>query len=532
MSTSPLTSPVVVDGVVSDEKLAELLALQTEYPELDFKRTIDLGATRDVVELAKDVGAMQVGGGYIVIGVDQHGTPTGRLDSADTRPFDEASLTPKLRRYLPSPLVLRTRVAERAAHAVVLIYVGPHPGGCAFFTSVGQYREGNGRDVVVFREGEVFWRDGTRSVRMSQAGLDAVIERRISDAKDAWLAEQREVRRQQRTELETAHEGRRLTDGPLGSVDLDMEEAELAAATLEFLRRDDRIGLTHLFNDAITRARGFIDRDHVETGLASLLDRLACLAGTFLMYDQQELFERMVGILTQIYSMPLGERDDERFDFSTGIAGTAVAPRVWLEIMRRIYAIGALAVRRRQWSAVRILTLQHPERLTAYHPNWLRHTITMVSRAGHFGQQRDDGRTVDVGLLSLARNDVARLECLRADGIGAEDERTTSSLAQFDILANLVAIADAGEATARVYYPNFARFRQDRIQPLVDRLLTEQPMRSALGLTDDATLAEALNAVGEQARIEGARFDGFWEWDRTPVARFIADHHQSSQESM
>lgn len=193
MSTSVLTSPVVLDGVVSDEKLSELLALQTEYPELDFKRTIDLSITRDAVELAKDVGAMQVRGGYIVIGVDQHGAPTGELDGADTRPFDEARLTPKMLQYLPSPLVLRTRVAERAGHRAVLIYVGPHPGGCAFFTSVGQYRDSNGRDVVVFREGEVFWRDGTRSVRMSQAGLEAVIRRRIGDAKDAWLAEQREI---------------------------------------------------------------------------------------------------------------------------------------------------------------------------------------------------------------------------------------------------------------------------------------------------------------------------------------------------
>jgi hypothetical protein len=524
MSTSALTSPVVVDGVVSDEKLSELLALQTEYPELDFKRTVDVSITRDVVELAKDVGAMQVRGGYIVIGVDQDGAPTGELDGADTRAFDEARLTPKMLQFLPSPLVLRTRVAERTGHTVVLVYIGPHPGGCAFFRSIGQHRDSNGRDVVVFREGDVFWRDGTRSVRMSQAGLEAVIERRIADARDAWLAEQREIRRQERSELETAYEGRRLTEGPLGSVDLDMEANELNAAALEFLRRNDRIGLTHLFNDAITRARGFIERNDVETGLGSLLDKLSCLAATFLIYDEHEPLERVVQAFTQIYSMPLGERDDERFDFSTAIAGTAIAPRIWLEIMRRIYGIGALAVRRRDWPAVRTLTLQHPERLTDYHPNWLRHTVTMVSRAGHFQQQRDDGQTIDISLLSLARNDVARLDCLRADGIAEDDEQVTSSLAQFDILANLVAIADAGEATARVYYPNFARFRQDRLQSLVDRLLTDHPMRRDLGLTDDATLASALNAVGNQARIEGARFDGFWEWDRTPVARFISEY--------
>ena len=38
---------------------------------------------------------------------------------------------------------------------------------------------------------------------------------------------------------------RRLTEGPLGSVDLDMEAHGLSAAALEFLRRGDRIGLTY-----------------------------------------------------------------------------------------------------------------------------------------------------------------------------------------------------------------------------------------------------------------------------------------------
>lgn len=80
MSFSPLDSPVVIDGIVSDEKLAALLALQTEYPELDFKEKVDLGDTGSKAELAKDIGAMQVLGGYIIVGVDDNGVPTGFVD--------------------------------------------------------------------------------------------------------------------------------------------------------------------------------------------------------------------------------------------------------------------------------------------------------------------------------------------------------------------------------------------------------------------------------------------------------------------
>lgn len=50
-----LSSPVVVDGRLSDEKLAELLALQTEYPELDYKATVDVTTTEGKVKLAKVV---------------------------------------------------------------------------------------------------------------------------------------------------------------------------------------------------------------------------------------------------------------------------------------------------------------------------------------------------------------------------------------------------------------------------------------------------------------------------------------------
>jgi hypothetical protein len=55
------SSPVLPDGLITEEKLGHLLALGTEYPELDYKGTLDLSIRRgrDEVELAKDVGAMQ-----------------------------------------------------------------------------------------------------------------------------------------------------------------------------------------------------------------------------------------------------------------------------------------------------------------------------------------------------------------------------------------------------------------------------------------------------------------------------------------
>ncbi|WP_191246282.1 hypothetical protein [Amycolatopsis deserti] len=63
---------VVVEPVVTREKLLALLAEQHEQSALDYKTSLNLGKghARDVVELAKDCAAMRAEplGGYILIG--------------------------------------------------------------------------------------------------------------------------------------------------------------------------------------------------------------------------------------------------------------------------------------------------------------------------------------------------------------------------------------------------------------------------------------------------------------------------------
>lgn len=520
---------MVVDGIVSDEKLAELLALQAEYPELDYKSTVDLSTTEGKVELAKDVGAMQVRGGYIVVGVDNNGALTGRLDGVDLQHFDEANLVPTLLRWLPGPLELRTRVAQRDGHAVVVIYVGRHPSGCAFFRADGKYMR-NGKEIVAFRSGEVFWRDGTRSVRISQQGFEEIIEQRIADERSGWLGEQQEIHRRERAGLETAYESRRLIEAPLGSVNMDLDAGTLALAALELVRRGDRIALHYLLNDAVSRARTFIECKNIETELGDLLDKLACLAATFLEYDEVGWFGGIIGVLAQIYSMPLAEEDSLRFDYSTQIDHEEIAPRIWLLVIERVFGLGALAVRRGDWKAVRTLTLQRPLRLSDYYTSWLRHALTMASRAQHLQERRDDGQIRQISLLSLARNDVARLDCLRPDGLVPDADGIITSLAQFDVLSNIVAIDSAAKsdnaarANGRVFYPNFARFRQIRIQPIVERLLTDDEMRSTLFTHGNDELAMALATIGEHAQHESRMFDGFQGWGATPVGKFIEEN--------
>jgi len=523
-----VASPVVVDGRVTEEKVAELLDLEAEYPELEFKRSIDLSSTAGTVEVTKDVGAMQVSGGYILGGVDDRGRLTGEMDGHDLRPFDQASLQQKMLRYLPRPLDLRTNIVERAnpgeeeTHTVVVIFVAPNPNGCAFFSAHGMYRKQDGTEKTVFRTGEVFWRDGTASTRMDQAGLEEVIERRIERAKEDWMAEQQEIRRQERQDLDAARQGRELGEGPLGSVSLDLPARELNLAVLELIRRDDPIAVQHLLNDATARSRLILESGDVEGSLSALLDRLICLAAMLLDYEQEPWFERVIDVLVEIYGMSVTEDDVRNFGYSTAINPEALAPRAWLAIIERVFALGGLAVRRKRWKDVRRLTLQLPDVVAAagYDRNWLRHALTMASRARHF-----DREGKQLSLLSLARSKATELDCLRSDGVGADDDVLLTSIAEFDFLSNVAAIDGAyGLRPGRVYYSNFARFYQQRIQPIANRLLTDTEMRAAMFTRDDAELAAALQDIGKRAQQEGWRYDGFAGWEGTPVGEFIDQH--------
>ena len=501
----PLRSPVVLDGVVSDEKLSELLALGTEYAELDFKATVDLTDTAQALELVRDVDGMLVRGGYMLIGIGPDAKPSGLLDgNADLQTtFDEAQLVAKLRKWIPEPVTLATRVTEREGHKVVLIYVAPHPQGCAILQRDGQF----GGNQLLFKAGDVFWRDGTSTVRMSQAGFEEVVAGRIEAAKSEWMEEQREIRRREQTEYEAASRG----SAALGSVNLDLEQSALNVGALELVRREDDIALRYLLNEAISRARDLSVRGEIAAELGDLLDRLTCVAATFLAYGRDDWFDQVIAVFVRIYSMPVGEDDGKRFAYSSSIDPREIAPRIWLQIIERIFGLGALAVREENWQAVRTLTLQQPRRVDTYERNWVRHTITMAARASHF-QEQTAGQAKELSLLNLSRAVAVRLDCLRLDGVAADDDDLVTSLAAFDVLTNIVAVDGAGEAAGRYFYPNFSWFESKRVVPTVSRLLSDSDMRQAIFKGTDEQLAIALKTIGDLATKEGMRFFGFEGW--------------------
>src|ERR1700691_3424293 len=72
----------------------------TETPGLDYKQRVDLNQAKDLVVITKHLGAINIEGGYIVVGADNNGNPSKQLTEIEAKLFDEATLHSKVERYL------------------------------------------------------------------------------------------------------------------------------------------------------------------------------------------------------------------------------------------------------------------------------------------------------------------------------------------------------------------------------------------------------------------------------------------------
>lgn len=168
-------------GSVDADALAQLLGLGGERDWVDFKSRCDLSEKRDLVEVIKDIGALMITGGYLVIGADDHGLPAGEPEHLDL--FDPARLHAKVARYITGQFELRVGIHHQQGQKFVLVYVAPHPDGLCVFERDGSYPDpATGQARTVFRAGQVFARRGTSSEPWNQHDIAAVKRRLAADA--------------------------------------------------------------------------------------------------------------------------------------------------------------------------------------------------------------------------------------------------------------------------------------------------------------------------------------------------------------
>src|SRR5436190_4487147 len=99
------------------------LSASCEDRGLDFKRSFDSHCQRDWLEIIKDIVAMaNSGGGVLLLGVEDDGTPVG-IESPAL--LDPADITNKIYKYTDCQFhEFRVLLAERDGHPVRVIDIG------------------------------------------------------------------------------------------------------------------------------------------------------------------------------------------------------------------------------------------------------------------------------------------------------------------------------------------------------------------------------------------------------------------------
>jgi hypothetical protein len=153
---------------------------------------------------------------------------------------------------------LRSQVHEIDGHQVALLHVAANPRGCAFFHADGQYDQPGKGSKTVFRAGDVFCRDGTRSVRMNQPGLEQVVQRRVEQERDGWEAEHAVSFRRLADEIRAGATGQQVAGGAAAEFNLALEPDVLVEAAIELMRRDDDIPVRRMLSRAVSEMRAVL----------------------------------------------------------------------------------------------------------------------------------------------------------------------------------------------------------------------------------------------------------------------------------
>lgn len=166
-----------------------------ESKNLDFKDRFDPSNKGEWLELLKDFVAMaNSGGGVVVVGVRNNGSPSG-ADVSAVLELDPATIADKVHQYTGEHFgdVEISEITRKKKSAAV-IEVGPVVDAPLAFTRVGTYQvEGSKHQKAAFSSGTVYFRHGAKSEPGTSADFRQFIGRQLERIREDWLGGIRRV---------------------------------------------------------------------------------------------------------------------------------------------------------------------------------------------------------------------------------------------------------------------------------------------------------------------------------------------------
>lgn len=362
--------------------------------------------------------------------------------------------------------------------------------------SVGQDRDqSRGKDIIVFREGDVLVREGAKNTPLRHAHWA-----------DLLSVRDRRIRAEAREDIDSliqdmAKAFKPLTGQPLVPLSLDMSDDAFQEVVTSHLEAGNDIRLRQF----LVQAQALANRSDRRLEALDKITSVACLG---LFFERRSIAEAAIDSLYHGYA-GLNQADAE----------------AQLDVLNRAYVIGSVAVRTNNWAILHHLVLRpYPPTHDAYvYSSWIRHGQVHASRAGLF--QKDRGGMMISAARALAAEHRSMRPDIPDDAVLVEDELAhnddlLNSLCQFDYLYVAVVAAEGKHHSKG--YPACSAFHQHRVDPALNVVATDPAVRSALFPdSDDATIATAMAQTFLLASRQSFNYGGYWGSWPPPLQQYV-----------
>lgn len=170
-----------------DDALNQALERRSETANVDFKSTFDVSATRDWLELIKDIVAFaNSSGGYILVGITDDGRPSG-IDISKLLTVDPADIANRIHKYTGQHFAgFELIQCEKDAREIcaIRVFAVQVP---IVFTRVGEIELPDGKKKTSFAMGTIYFRHGAKSEPGTSEDLRQFLDRELERTRKSWL---------------------------------------------------------------------------------------------------------------------------------------------------------------------------------------------------------------------------------------------------------------------------------------------------------------------------------------------------------